>query len=46
MDVPLSADRAQSGAYTLVSAQNGSEQPPVYDNALASSADTGRRSGL
>jgi Tol biopolymer transport system component len=31
MNVPLSADRADSGAYTLVSAQNGSEAPPVYE---------------
>jgi Tol biopolymer transport system component len=31
MDVPLSADRAQSGAYVLVSAVSGSEQPPVYE---------------
>jgi hypothetical protein len=34
MDVPLNADRADSGAYTLVSAQNGSEEPPVYKNSL------------
>ena len=33
MDVPLTTDRADSGAYTLVSAQNGSEEPPVYDNS-------------
>jgi hypothetical protein len=34
MDVPLTADRESSGAYTLVSAQNGSDEPPVYDNSL------------
>jgi hypothetical protein len=34
MDVPLGADRAGSGAYTLVSAENGSEQSPVYENSL------------
>ena len=30
MDVPLTADRADSGAYTLVSAENGSEEPAAY----------------
>lgn len=34
MDVPLSADRQGSGAYTLASAQNGSDEAPVYDNSL------------
>lgn len=34
MDTPLAADRPSSGAYTLVSAQNGSEAPPVYENSL------------
>jgi hypothetical protein len=33
MDVPLTADRKASGAYTLVSAENGGEQPAVYDNS-------------
>ena len=36
MDVPLNADRAGSGAYTLVSAQNGSEEPPVYEDSSIS----------
>jgi Tol biopolymer transport system component len=30
MDTPLSADRAQSGAYMLVSAKDGGEQPAAY----------------
>jgi Tol biopolymer transport system component len=30
MNVPLTADRQTSGAYQLVSAVNGSAQPPVY----------------
>ena len=30
MDVPLTANRKDSGAFTLVSAQNDSEAPPVY----------------
>jgi hypothetical protein len=34
MEVPLTADRQDSGAYTLVSAQNGSDEAPVYDNSL------------
>jgi Tol biopolymer transport system component len=34
MDVSLSADRAGSGAYALVSAENGSEEPPVYEDSL------------
>lgn len=34
MDVPLAAERPSSGAYTLVSAQNGGESPPVYENSL------------
>jgi Tol biopolymer transport system component len=34
MDVPLTAQRPSSGAYTLVSAQNGGESPPVYENSL------------
>jgi Tol biopolymer transport system component len=34
MEVPLTAERKNSGAYTLVSAENGSEQPAVYDNSL------------
>ncbi len=33
MTVPLSAERKSSGAYTLVSAQNGSEEPPIYDDS-------------
>jgi Tol biopolymer transport system component len=33
MDVPLTANRAQSGAYTLVSAENGGEEPATYDNS-------------
>jgi Tol biopolymer transport system component len=33
MDLPLSTDRAGSDAYTLVSAQNGSEEPPVYEDS-------------
>lgn len=33
MDVPLSAERKGSGAYTLVSAQNGSEEPATYNNS-------------
>jgi Tol biopolymer transport system component len=32
MDVPLTADRKDSGAYTLVSAQNGGEAPPTYED--------------
>jgi Tol biopolymer transport system component len=36
MNVPLAADRADSGAYTLVSAKNGSEEPPVYKDSLVS----------
>jgi hypothetical protein len=34
MDVPLTADRAGSGAYALVSAENGSEEPPTYEDSL------------
>jgi Tol biopolymer transport system component len=30
MDVPLASDRAASGAYDLVSAVSGSDQPPTY----------------
>ena len=30
MNVPLAADRKASGAYTLVSAKNGGEEPAVY----------------
>lgn len=30
MDVPLTADRRDSGAYTLVSAKSGSEEPATY----------------
>jgi Tol biopolymer transport system component len=30
MDVPLSADRKTSGAYTLVSARNGGDEPATY----------------
>ena len=30
MDVPLTADRKDSGAYTLVSAKSGGEEPAVY----------------
>jgi Tol biopolymer transport system component len=33
MDVPLTPDRKDSGAYTLVSAENGSEDPPVYEDS-------------
>lgn len=33
MDVPLTADRADSGAYTLVSAKSGSEEPAEYGTA-------------
>ena len=33
MDVPLTADRTQSGAYTLVSAKNGGEEPATYDDS-------------
>jgi Tol biopolymer transport system component len=33
MDVPLTADRESSGGYTLVSAQNGSEEPAVYNDS-------------
>jgi Tol biopolymer transport system component len=33
MDVPLSADRKDSGAYKLVSALDGSEDPPAYDES-------------
>jgi hypothetical protein len=33
MDVPLSADRKDSGAYTLVSAQDGGEIPATYDDS-------------
>jgi Tol biopolymer transport system component len=33
MNVPLSTDRMNSGAYTLVSAQNGSEEAPVYEDS-------------
>jgi Tol biopolymer transport system component len=33
MDVPLSADRKDSGAYTLVSAQDGGETPAIYDDS-------------
>jgi WD40-like Beta Propeller Repeat len=36
MNVPLTPDRAASGAYVLVSAQNGSEAAPVYDNSSIS----------
>lgn len=32
MDVPLGAERKSSGAYTLVSAQNGGEASPVYED--------------
>jgi Tol biopolymer transport system component len=34
MDVPLTANRPSSGAYALVSAQNGSDEAPVYENSL------------
>jgi Tol biopolymer transport system component len=34
MDVPLSANRPGSGAYTLASAENGSEEPPTYEDSL------------
>jgi Tol biopolymer transport system component len=30
MDVPLTADRQESGAYTLVSAKSGGEEPATY----------------
>ncbi|HEY2631263.1 MAG TPA: hypothetical protein VGI26_02660 [Solirubrobacteraceae bacterium] len=30
MDVPLTADRKQSGAYTLVSSTNGGDEPATY----------------
>jgi Tol biopolymer transport system component len=33
MDVALSADRKASGAYTLVSAQNGGDTPAAYDDS-------------
>jgi Tol biopolymer transport system component len=33
MDVPLAVDRESSGAYKLVSALNGGEEPPVYDDS-------------
>jgi Tol biopolymer transport system component len=36
MDVPLTIDRESSGAYTLVSAQNGSEEPAVYNDSKIS----------
>jgi Tol biopolymer transport system component len=36
MDVPLSADREGSGAYTLVSAQNGGDTPAAYDDSKIS----------
>jgi Tol biopolymer transport system component len=36
MDVPLTADRKGSGAYKLVSAQNGSEEPVTYDDSIFS----------
>jgi Tol biopolymer transport system component len=45
MDVPLTADRAGSGAYTLVSAENGSEQPPVYENSLVAQPIPGGNPG-
>jgi Tol biopolymer transport system component len=34
MDMPLIADRESSGAYTLVSAQNGGDAPATYDDVL------------
>lgn len=34
MEVPLTAERKNSGAYTLVSAENGNEQPATYENSL------------
>jgi Tol biopolymer transport system component len=36
MDVPLAADRKSSGAYRLVSARNGSEEPATYDDSIFS----------
>ncbi len=33
MDVPLTTDPKDSGAFRLASAQNGSEAPPVYDDS-------------
>ncbi|HEU0251007.1 MAG TPA: hypothetical protein VFR48_09815 [Solirubrobacteraceae bacterium] len=33
MTVPITSDPKASGAYTLASAQNGSELPPVYDDS-------------
>jgi Tol biopolymer transport system component len=33
MEVPIGSEPKTSGAYTLVSAQNGSESPPVYDDS-------------
>jgi Tol biopolymer transport system component len=45
MDVPLQADREGSGAYTLVSAQNGSDEPPAYENSLVSQPIPGGNPG-
>jgi hypothetical protein len=45
MDVPLTADRTGSSAYTLVSAENGSEQPPVYENSLVAQPIPGGNPG-
>jgi Tol biopolymer transport system component len=36
MNVPLNADRKDSGAYTLVSAQNGGDTPATYDDSKIS----------
>lgn len=45
MDVSLTADRKDSDAYKLVSAQNGSEEPPVYENSLVGSPLPGGNPG-
>ncbi|HEX4117021.1 MAG TPA: hypothetical protein VHY18_14225 [Solirubrobacteraceae bacterium] len=36
MDMPLTVEPKDSGAFTLVSAQNDSEAPPVYDDSSIS----------
>ncbi len=46
MDVPLTADRQDSGAYTLVSAKSGGEEPATYTPPSPSlqAAESGRGS--